>query len=230
MSLARLLTAGVAAVGALAFAASAQALSLTVQQVGDAAVTVNDNGVGDADADDGSIIFTGSTTNFTFTFALGQGDPVLTNPDGTSIGMNLTFNALSDSTGGTLNFTLTDENVTLPNLIDAVAFTSSIGGDTNGIATATTKVSIDGGVNFIEIGNVTGNNGSFSQDADAFLNGLTGTETFTFLSTVTLVSDKFGGSSGDVRIEAAVPVPAALPLFASALLGLGLLGRRRLRG
>lgn len=205
---------------------NANALSLTVQQVGDAAIVVNDNGAGDNDSDAGSIVFTGSTTNFTFVLGLGQGDPVLTDPNGTAIGMNLTFNAVSDSTGGTINFTLSDENVDLANLIDAVSITSNIGGETAGIVTATTSIAVNDGP-AIEIGNVVGNNGSFSGDFEGFLNNLNANDTFSFLTTVSIVQEKFGVSSGDVRIEAAVPVPAALPLFASALVGLGLLGRRR---
>lgn len=228
-----LLTASALLIGAT----SANALQLTLEEVGGggATTTILDNGAGDLNPNDGAILFNGSIGSFTINIVGGLGDPALEGDNPHAAATSLTFNSVS-SGPGTLRITLLDE-----------------GPDDNGLSVipvgdgrqdVSSTININQAVGTVDVATFINVNDTGDQEinSDSLTNGngttdtksldpvlfLTMNDTFTLKTVALLQHDKAGNSLGTASIDVqAVPLPTALPLFLTALVGLGLVGRHR---
>lgn len=217
-----LLTASALLIGAT----SANALILEIDDfaTGGIEVTVTDAGTPGVVSYNSAI--DGEVGVFDLVVTTGLGAPNVGGPGEAEI--DLTARATSDLEG-TLQISLTDTNLT----IDAVAnggtlVTSDLGINSVSNASATIE-------SFIRIGAST----VFellatTTDIDLLetvRRTITDTDTFDLRTVITMVhGDKFSFASAQGNINVApVPLPAALPLFLTALVGLGFVGRHRRR-
>lgn len=226
----KIFLAGIATTVMLAAPMAANASTLTLEDVANASgvVTVIDQGAGDANAAVGAVTFIGAVGAFNINVTTGLGAPILGNGiNFAQIDLNFTT---ASSAAGELEMTFLDEGLSLSSAIASASFLGEIGGTAGSTVSAFAELrnTTSGLTTLIDL--ATFGPGAFSGSAaDTVLGGLASTDIFALFAQINIVHDKLDSSSGNFEVTAAVPVPAALPLFATALLGLGLLGRRRVR-
>jgi len=210
--------------GALALAVtSANALTVRISDSNANTLTINDGDAADlAVGVDGSLIASGltlggSTLSIATAFVLdetGKASLELNVTNANASGATLFIDATHTGfTGGavapaftSLSFAMNASNISGGNVVGFGAFD-------------------DADAPFA--GSVIGSSGVITSTGDSILEGASAALTPTF--SLSIFTDVLDGAttSFDATVTAAVPVPAALPLFASALLGLAMLGRRR---
>ncbi len=215
-----LLTASALLIGAN----SANALTLTLDDLGSAGVEQTIIA-----GPDGAINFFGTVGDFNLTASTGFGVPARGTPDEPQIDLSVQTN---QGAKGTLRVTLEDTGLTIPTTADGFA-----------------EVLSDLGINSLDDGSVAvesfikiGAAGSFeslhtltSPDTnlvETFRRVISAGDTFDLRTVIEITHDnKFtSAASADANLRVApVPVPAALPLFLTALVGLGFIGRQRRR-
>ena len=204
---------------------SANALVLTLEDLtaGDPTIVVDDAVVDaiNTAADDGVIAFNGAFGNFNINVVTGTGEPALEDA------IDLAYVNISDA-AGSIRMTLQQDGLqlTTTNPFQIVA-DMNFGGTTGGTTDVESFIEINNG-GFLSIGTVSGAGGGFSANESLFAT-LLPTDTFNLKTVVTVTHTAKGQiSSGDSFVGVTpIPVPAALPLFLTALLGLGFVGRRR---
>lgn len=213
---------------ALLFGAnSANALTLTVDDIGvgaGAEAVLTDNVV------PGLINFAGAAGGFFLVVSTGLGAPNVGGPGQAEIDLSV---QASSNVAGTLQVTLEDTGLSIPTGSSGSAgLRSDLGINSLNDASVTvesfirigasavfealsTLSSVSGGVDLVETLRRTINTG----------------DTFDLRTVITVThEDKFASSSADANLNVApIPLPAALPLFLTALLGLGFVGRQRRR-
>jgi hypothetical protein len=205
---------------AISFATGAQAsfvLTLDDPTTGGTDVMITDGGAGDANPVTGAITYIGSVGVFDVNVTTGTSKPV----QGPGV-MDLNSIDVSSSTGGTLNIGLTDTDFTGT----ATSYSANYGG------TTTSTVSFDflydasntefGGSSFASAGPLTGS--SFS-GSGSYAIPAANPYSLTILASITHASGN-QSTSFDAELRP-VPLPAALWLFGSGLLGLASCVRRR---
>lgn len=220
----KMLLAGIAATAMLSIPVAANAITVEISDGVGGSFQIADNGLGDSDGAIGSIALFGfgigdGTVTLSTAFVLdGVGNSQLTlNVGGATANTNDVGIAVSHAgfIGGSafpalsgLDFTMNASNVS------GTVTGASVFDNANGEF-------VDGGT-IAAVGSISNTADSINGSAVAALSAPFSMSIFTNVtagSTVTF----------DATSTAVVPVPAALPLFGTALLGLGLLGRRRAR-
>ncbi len=221
-----LLTASALLIGAN----SANALELTIDDLNAGAspeVTLGDGGTGVINYDSND---DGAVGSFSVVISTGVGAPVIGNgPNEAEIDLSV---QASSSGVGTLQVALTDTGLSLadtgPTGTTAALSRFSINANSEGSSATVESFIRVGGGSFEALSSLTG-------DGDINLvetiRGVLGSGVLFDLRTViTLSYEKLGFATADANLSVApVPLPAALPLFLTALVGLGFVGRQRRR-
>lgn len=219
---------GLLTASALLFGAnSANALILTVDDLGvgpGAEIILTDAGT------PGLINFAGTAGGFDLVISTGLGAPLIGGPGEAEIDLSVQTTV---GNAGILEVTLEDTGLSIPTGPDGLAgIVSDLG--INALQDASVVVE-----SFIRIG------GSAVFEALSSLSSGVGVDlvetlrrtinsgdTFDLRTIITVTHDNkfFSSSSADANINVApIPLPAALPLFLTALVGLGFVGRQRRR-
>lgn len=235
---------GLLTASALLFGAnSANALVLTIDDLNDGvAATVIDDAL-DAQPFNGRVGYDSDSTG-----SIGDFNVVISNgfgfPSASRTGPRFASTDLSVQTegfvSGTLEITLTDEGrmISTPASANNVVVNSILdfGEVTNAAVTTTTFIKTDPLGSFVELDTTTALLGDIDE---AIRKTVVSGELFD-LKTVIVVEHilnkiqisaglaAFANADGNLKVSA-VPLPAALPLFLTALLGLGFVGRQRRR-
>ena len=218
---------GLLAVSALLIGAnSANALELTIDDLGFGTgidVTIDDSG------SPGIVDFTGAVGVFDLVVSTGLGAPLVGDVGEAEI--DLSARATSDF-AGTIEIALTDTDLTIEAVQNGgTIVTSDLG--INSVTNASATIA-----SFIRI-NPTSDSDPFellavTTDVDLLetvRRTINDGDVFDLRTVITMVhGDKFSFASAQGNINVApIPLPAALPLFLTALLGLGFVGRHRRR-
>ena len=222
-----LLTASALLIGAN----SANALELTIDDLNVGAspeVTLDDT------ATPGIINYNsavdGAVGGFSVVVSTGFGDPVLgSGPNEAEIDLSV---QAGSSGAGALQVTLTDTDLSLANTGatgTAAAISSfSINANSEGSSAVVESFIRVGGGSFEALSTLAGL-GEINL-AETIRGTLGSGVLFDLRTVITLSYDKLGFATADANLSVApVPLPAALPLFLTALIGLGFVGRHRRR-
>lgn len=214
----------------------ADALVLTIDDLNDGAAALVIDDATDFSPNDGIVFFAGAIGDFSLNVSTGLGDPAIGGGIPGFAGTSFDFTALSDQDSGTaaLDLVLLDTGLSIVTgptaqaIVDSpISFTSNAGLQGVVGVTVSTFININGGGDQL-ISTLAGSNGAFSSN-ESLLASLTATDTFDLRTVVNIRHENkgtFSGGSIDIGV-APVPVPAALPLFITALVGLGFVSRRR---
>lgn len=211
----------VAAVAALALAAApvrATPLTLTLTD-GSNTVTVQDGGMGDSNATNGAVTWSGSLGVWIVNVTTGVGYPVLGSPSWPILDLN----SVNVSNGaGTLTLLLTQGGFTSP---PPPGFLFNIGGTTNGTVTAYACAGVTlGNCEDVQLGpfNPVGSTAFSGSTSFPFADP---DEDYQVGIKVVIHHNGATNSSFDAEVQP-VPEPGTYALIGAGLLGLGLLRRR----
>ena len=209
-------------------ASSANALELTIDDLATAAVdvTLTDNLVPGLVNYNSAV--DGNVGMFSVVVSTGLGDPFVGGPGEAEIDLSVQAGSPVE---GTLVVTLTDEDMTIPAVdsgATSVHSSFSINANSNAGATVESFIRIGAATTFEALSTLAGT-GEVNL-VETLRRIIASGETFDIRTVVTIDFDKFGFASADANLNVApIPLPAALPLFLTALLGLGFVGRHRRR-
>lgn len=214
-----LLTASALLIGAN----SASALTLTADDLGSAGVEVSLTDAGTP----GLINFAGIAGGFDLVISTGLGAPLVGGAGDAEIDLSVQTTV---GNAGTLRVTLEDTGLSIltgatPNNVDAI---SDLGINALNDASVTVEsfIRVGGGL-FEALSSLASGT---SVDLQETIRGtLASGALFDLRTVITVVhNSKFSTASADANLNVApVPLPAALPLFLTALVGLGFVGRQR---
>lgn len=222
-----LLTASALLIGAN----SANALELTIDDLGTAGVDVSlDDFATNSGVINYNSVVDGAVGSFSVVVSTGLGAPVVGGPNQAEIDLSVQASGTED--GSILEVTLTDTNLSLnTGASGSVGLLSDLGLNVlnNASATAESFIKIGASTVFESLSTLAGPSGNV--DLVETLRRTIGTgELFDIRTVITLELDKLSFGSVDANINVApIPLPAALPLFLTALVGLGFVGRQRRR-
>ena len=220
---------------------SANALVLTIDDLNDGAAATMVDDATDSTPNDGLVLFSGEIGSFQLNVSTGAGDPAIGGGNPGFTGISLDFFALSKGgpsapSTSALDIELVDTGLSIAtNASGQAVVDSPISFNTTGAGpmmtpgvTVQTFININGGGEQL-ISTLTGSNGSAFSSNESLFASLTENDTFDLRTVVNIRHDsKSDNSAGAIDITVApIPVPAALPLFLTALFGLGFVSRRR---
>ena len=216
-----LLTASALLIGAN----SANALILEIDDLATVGpdITVTDPG------NTGLVNFAGAVGVFSLVVSTGLGAPNVGGPGVAEIDLSV---QASSTAPGALQVTLTDTGLSIPTgPTGGAAAISDLGINAlnNANAVVESFIRVGGGV-FEALSSLSNLSGNVDL-VETILGTINAGTTFDLRTVITLThGDKFASSSADANLNLApVPLPAALPLFLTALVGLGFVGRQRRR-
>jgi hypothetical protein len=221
----KLKTLAAAACLSLGVASAANALTLTLDDLGVGAspeVTITDA------ATPGLINFAGSAGGFDVVVSTGVGSPILGNAFEAEIDLSL---ITTGGTVGALQATLTDTGLSLttnPTDLNATALSDLMFSSFDGAGvTIETFIRVGASTIFENLASLSGTSDSDLLDE---ITGTLGSGVLFDLRTVITVDHTSLSSSASASSNltlSAVPLPAALPLLMASVAGIGFVGRRR---
>ncbi len=220
-----LLTASALLIGAN----SANALELTIDDLNAGAspeVTLGDGGTGVINYNSNT---DGAVGSFSVVISTGVGAPILGGPNDAEIDLSV---QAGSSGAGVLQVALTDTDLSLadtgPTSSAGALSRFSINANSQGSSATVESFIRVGGGSFEALSSLTGD-GDINL-VETIVGVLGSGVLFDLRTVITLDYEKLGFATADANLSVApVPLPAALPLFLTALVGLGFVGRQRRR-
>ncbi len=217
-----LLTASALLIGA----GSANALELTIDDLNaGASPEVSLNDAGSPGVINYNSAVDGAVGAFSVVVSTGVGAPILGGPNDAEIDLSV---QAGSSGAGALQVTLTDTGLSLVDTGDgdtAAISSFSINANSEGSSAVVESFIRVGGGSFEALSTLAGL-GEVNL-AETIRGTLGSGVLFDLRTVITLTYDKLGFATADANLSVApVPLPAALPLFLTALVGLGFVGRQ----